>query len=113
LIVVAAACGTLLSSAILFHEIDRFSLLPLPFALLGTAVIATFFGVLIEMGWVRWFAYVLVIALGAVLGSASLAIPTGMDAANGLLGVAYGSVCAICWVVLDIFTPSQRPIRRP
>lgn len=109
LILLAACLGTAWLSALAFHEVSRASFVALPFAVLGTAVVATGCGRLVEAGWVRWFAYILTAGLGAVLGAALLTLPAGPDALNMLAGLVYGGGCAVTWILLDILVP--RPAR--
>ncbi|WP_340645496.1 hypothetical protein [Phenylobacterium sp.] len=103
LIVLAAVLGTTALSALAFHEVSRVSFIALPFAILGTVVVATACGWLVEAGWVRWFAYVLTVVLGAGLG----AVLSLMSGTPMLFGVSYGSACAVAWVVLDVVAPGR------
>ena len=103
LIVLAASLATAVLSGLIFHEVSRASFIALPFAILGTAAVASACGWMVEAGWVRWFACVLTVALGAVLGAA-----VSLGTADTLLfGVGYGSACAAAWVLLDLVTPGR------
>ncbi|MBP9753995.1 MAG: hypothetical protein KBD40_03260 [Phenylobacterium sp.] len=102
LILLAPCLATAVLSEVVFHEVSRASFVALPFAILGTAAVATACGWVVEAGWVRWFALVFTVALGAVLGLLS-----GTDDTM-LFGVVYGSGCAAAWVLLDLTVPRRR-----
>lgn len=106
LIVLAATLATVALSGLVFQEVSRVSFIALPFAILGTAVVAMACAWMVEAGWVRWSAYGLTVALGAVLG-AGVSLVSGT--ADGMLfEVGYGTACAAAWVLLDLVTP-ERP----
>jgi len=117
-ILLAALAGTLLSSALLFHGVSRWSFVALPFVLVGTATIALIFYRLVEFGWKRRFAYVLVAPIGGAVGALMLSVPAGFVWRNCSVGLAYGGVTAICWTVVSLAverfqgharTPSAEP----
>ncbi|MBP6545229.1 MAG: hypothetical protein KA220_00820 [Phenylobacterium sp.] len=105
LIVLAAILATGALSGLVFHEVSRASFIAQPFAILGTAAVATACGWMTEAGWVRWFAYVLTVALGAALGAAVSLLSGTAD--TMLFGVGYGITCAAAWVLLDLVTPGR------
>lgn len=104
LIVLAAVLATAALSGLVFHEISRASFIALPFAILGTAAVASACGWMVEAGWAPGFARVLAVALGAGLGAA-VSLGTGEMM---LFGVGYGGACAAAWVLLDLVTPGIR-----
>ncbi len=106
LILLAPCLATAVLSEVVSHEVSRASFVALPFAILGTAAVATACGWVVEAGWVRWFALVFTVALGAVLG-AVLGLLSGTDDTM-LFGVVYGSGCAAAWVLLDLTVPRRR-----
>ncbi len=107
LILLAAVMGAAVATLIQFDELDRFAVVTLPFAVLGTAVIATSHGMLVQAGWVSGFAYLLVGVFALLLGSAILALPSG-SAGEWALGGLYGGLCAGIWALLDATIPRPK-----
>ncbi len=107
-----ALAGTLLSSLILFQDIERASLAPLFFSVAGTIHITTAYKVLVEKGRNRLLAYLLTIGWGAIVGGFLLSIISGFENIQATsIGMLYGTLCAACWSVADYLVPSARPVR--
>ena len=107
-ILAAPILGALASELLLFNEVSRFGLgLAYPVALVGVLLVAFIFYNLVEAGWVRWFAYLLMLPTGACLGVLILWFPDGPHWAATAVGFVYGGITSLCWIslswILDIF----------
>jgi len=101
-VLLGAMVGVMLISLVVFSEFSRFTFGPLPFAVLGTALIATAHAALVELGLRTWLSYLLAPLAGAVAGAALLGLDSGMDPTATATGAQFGFACAAAWAALDV-----------
>ena len=107
-LLVGAFGGCFAASRLLYGDIQALSFLPLIFALPGVLLVATSCGALEQCSGGRWLAYLVTIPLGAAFGAAVLTPICHADGKMVLVGMTYGGLVTLAWIIADIIVPRVR-----
>lgn len=99
--ILAAVAACVAASLILFGYLNRWSFVPLIFALPGSVLLlAPGYAALKERGLPIMSRYLSLLALGAVAGALMLGFVSMLNAEGALLGGFYGATTAASWIAL-------------
>jgi hypothetical protein len=107
----ALACVIL--SIFFYISVNRVSFVPMIFALPGSMLLATIYGVLQECRFTTNLTYLIILLAGSLVGGIWLGLLTASPQ-WAPLGASYGASTAICWIALHWLTKrTQIAVRGP